>query len=118
MTYPTKAMIEAGAKAAYGTVMCDEENWPDVSGSVGAQTYRDAAKNCFLAMTDKPQAILKKVEITQDNGDGPIKIEIGNVVSFREVDVCRHVYCQGTYHWDHGIEVGKIICMLCGKEKP
>jgi len=49
-------MIEAGAKAAYGTVMCNEEDWPDVSGSVGAQNYRDAAKNCFLAMMENDDA--------------------------------------------------------------
>jgi len=49
-TYPTEKMIEAGAKAAYGTVVCNEEDWPDVSGSVLAKVYREAAKNCFLAM--------------------------------------------------------------------
>ena len=49
-TYPTEKMIEAGAKAAYGTVMCDEENWPDVSGSVEVEIYREAARNCFIAM--------------------------------------------------------------------
>ena len=47
---PTREMVEAGAKAAYGTVMCDEENWPDVSGSVNADTYREAALRCFIAM--------------------------------------------------------------------
>lgn len=51
-TCPTEKMIEAGAKAAYGTVMCNEEDWPDVSGSVPAETYREAAKNCFLAMME------------------------------------------------------------------
>ena len=55
-TYPTEKMIEAGAKAAYGTVKCNEEDWPDVSGSVGAQNYRDAAKNCFLAMMENDDA--------------------------------------------------------------
>lgn len=57
MVYPTPEMIEAGAKAAYGTVMCDEENWPNVSGSVDAQTYRDAAKNCYLAMKMREEVI-------------------------------------------------------------
>jgi hypothetical protein len=47
---PTDKMIEAGAKAAYGTVFCNEEDWPDVSGSVGADVYRDAARNCYAAM--------------------------------------------------------------------
>lgn len=47
---PTPEMIEAGAKAAYGMVMCNEEDWPDVSGSVPVETYREAAKACFIAM--------------------------------------------------------------------
>ena len=55
-TYPTEKMIEAGAKAAYGTVMSYEEDWPDVSGSVDAQIYRDAAKKCFLAMMENDDA--------------------------------------------------------------
>ena len=51
-SYPTKEMIEAGAKAAYGTVMCNEEDWPNVSGSVPVEIYLNAAKNCFLAMME------------------------------------------------------------------
>ena len=48
--YPTHEMVEAGARAAYGTVMINEEDWPGTSGSVPADTYRDAAHNCFNAM--------------------------------------------------------------------
>lgn len=47
---PTKAMIEAGAKAAYGTVFLSEEDWPEVSGSVAVDIYREAAERCFEAM--------------------------------------------------------------------
>lgn len=49
-TIPTSEMVEAGAKAAYGEVMINPENWPDVSGSVGADVYRRAACACFIAM--------------------------------------------------------------------
>jgi Na+-translocating ferredoxin:NAD+ oxidoreductase RnfC subunit len=48
--YASQKMIEAGAKAAYGTVFIDEENWPDISGSVSADMFRQAAKNCYRAM--------------------------------------------------------------------
>jgi len=47
---PSKEAIEAGAKAAYGTIFIDEERWPDVSGSVPASTYREAALRCYLAI--------------------------------------------------------------------
>lgn len=51
--YPTYEMVEAGAKAAYGKVMINEEDWPDISGSVPADTYRKAAHACFNAMMEK-----------------------------------------------------------------
>jgi hypothetical protein len=47
---PTKKMIEAGAKAAYGTMFSDPENWPEVSCSVSAEYFRKAAKACYMAM--------------------------------------------------------------------
>ena len=50
--YPTYKMVESGAKAAYGKVMIDEDVWPNVNGSVPADTYRMAAFACFNAMME------------------------------------------------------------------
>lgn len=48
----TKKMIEAGARAAYGSLFCDPENWPDIHCSVSADDFRKAAKACYKAMTE------------------------------------------------------------------
>lgn len=35
----------------------------------------------------------------------------------RKDDECGHIYVQGTYKFDTHTEVGKTICIKCGKEK-
>lgn len=58
------------------------------------------------------------LEVVQINDGHEVIMKIPNVISFREVDICEHAYAQGTWIYDTHTQVGKVICVKCGKEKP
>jgi hypothetical protein len=48
----TEAMVEAGAKAAYGSFTNPPNPWPDVHTHIEAEGYREAYRAAHAAMID------------------------------------------------------------------
>ena len=97
-TYPTEKMIEDGAKAAYGTIMCDQQDWPNVSGSVPAEYYRNAAKACFLEMMESNNSVDDKT--TDGYQINFLGFQYTSVGKIRELTFWRRIifYSVGS-HW-------------------
>jgi hypothetical protein len=49
---PTEAMVEAGAKAAYGSFINPPNPWPNVHTHIEADGYREAYRAAHAAMID------------------------------------------------------------------
>lgn len=89
MGYSMSEMIERVAKAAYSSLFLDGDEWPEVSCSVSAEQFRNAARAAIEAMREPTEEMKKSgSSVTWWNGNDDEEWE-ENVSEYTAADIFR-----------------------------